>query len=182
MSRGSKVVLLVMGLGVAHASLPQAFVDPEFGFDPALFSDAGGQPAVYPLSAEPSMVITSRVILPAGAEQMYNPVTGYVQGWWKQVLDTGPAGFLAGAGTKNDVQHWVSRREPRAIYLNAQYRFFPHGTETHLEVRVTVSGVDKQWMPGLEQMIDDFLQTRLAPYVEGIHGKTSVAAVDFPGT
>ncbi|MCH8894711.1 MAG: hypothetical protein IH927_00450 [Proteobacteria bacterium] len=23
---------------------------------------------------------------------------------------------------------------------------------------------------------------RLAPYVEGIHGKTTVAAVDFPGT
>lgn len=94
----------------------------------------------------------------------------------------GPAGFLAGAGTEIDVQNWVSRREPRAIYLNAQYRFFPHGTETRLEVRVTVSGVDKKWMPGLEKMIDDFLQTRLAPYVEGIHGKTTVAAVDFPGT
>lgn len=95
----------------------------------------------------------------------------------------GPACLtLAGAGTEIDVQNWVSRREPRAIYLNAQYRFFPHGTETRLEVRVTVSGVDKKWMPGLEKMIDDFLQTRLAPYVEGIHGKTTVAAVDFPGT
>jgi len=128
------------------------------------------------------MVVTSRVILPAGAEQMYNPVTGYVQGWWKQVLDTGPAGFLAGAGTEIEVQNWLSRREPRAIYLNAQYRFFPHGKETRLEVRVTVSGVDKKWLPGLEKMIDDFLQTRLVPYVEGIHGKTTVAVVDFPGT
>lgn len=95
MSWGSKMVLLVMGLGVAHASLPQSFVEPEFGFDPALFSKAGGQPLVYPRSAEPSMVVTSRVILPAGAEQMYNPVTGYVQGWWKQVLDHRP-GWLSG--------------------------------------------------------------------------------------
>lgn len=182
MSWGSKVVLLVMGLGFGHASLPQSVVDAEFKFDPSLFSSTSDRQVVSPRSAEPSMVFTNRVILPAGAEQMYNPVTGYVQGWWMQVLDDGPAGFLAGAGTETDVQHWVSRREPRALYLNAQYRFFPHGSETRLEVKVTISGLDQKWMPGLQKMIDDFLQTRLVPYVEGIHGKTTMAAVDLPGT
>ncbi|MCZ6715624.1 MAG: hypothetical protein O6946_01010 [Gammaproteobacteria bacterium] len=182
MSWGKKAVLLVVGLGVGHVSFPQSFSEPEFEFDQSLFSYAGDKEVARPQFAEPSIIFTCWVILPADAEQMFRPVSGYVQGWWDQMLDDGPAGFLAGAGTKAAVEQWVSRREPRAMYLNAQYRFFPHGTETRLEVTVTVSGLDRKWMPGLEEMMDDFLQTRLVPYVEDIHEQKTAAAANFPGT
>lgn len=182
MSRGLKLVSLMMGLCVGHPSLSQSFTEPELGFDQTFFSSGGNQEIAQPQTGQPSIVFTSWVILPAGADLMFEPVFGYVQGWWDQMLDDGTASFLAGAGSKAAVEQWVARREPRAMYLNAQYRFFPHGTETRLEVKVTVSGLDKKWMPGLEEMMDDFLQRRLVPYVEDIYEKTAAALADFPQT
>ena len=177
---GLKVVLLMMGLWVGYPSLSQSITEPELGFDQTFFSSGGNQEIAQPPSGQPSIVFTSWVILPAGVDLMFEPVFGYVQGWWDQILDDGTASFLAGVGNKAAVEQWVARREPRAMYLNAQYRFFPHGTETRLEV--TVSGLDKKWMPGLEEMMDEFLQTRLVPYVEEIHKKTAAALADFPQT
>ena len=182
MSWGITVALLVAGIGFGHTSFAQAVAEPEFEFDQTLFSYSGEQEEAYSFSSEQTIVFTSWVILPAGTDKLFEPVSGHVQGWWDKILDDGPAGFLAGAGPDAEVVQWISRREPRAMYLNAQYQFYPHGTETRLEVKVTISGLDKKWVPGLEQMMDDFLQMRLAPFVGDIHRKATTAVVDFPGT
>ncbi len=179
MTWGIRIVSLVVGFALCHTMVARDLLETEIEFKQSFFPDSGKQKTAPRLSGEQTIIFTSWVILPAGADQMFEPVSGYVQGWWDQILEDGPAGFLAGVGTVLAVQKWVSRREPRSMYLNAQYRFFPHGTETRLEVKVTVSGLDKKWMPGLEKMMDDFLQTRLAPYVEDIHGKAALIPAEF---
>ena len=179
MSWGIRIVSLVVGIALCHTMVARDLAEAEFEFEQNFPPASGEQKTAPSHPGEQTIIFTSWVILPAGADQMFEPVSGYVQGWWDQILEDGPAGFLAGAGTEFAVQKWVSRLEPRSMYLNAQYRFFPHGIETRLEVKVTVSGLDKKWMPGLEKMMDDFLQTRLAPYVEDIHGKASIISAEF---
>ncbi|MCZ6559359.1 MAG: hypothetical protein O6931_00525 [Gammaproteobacteria bacterium] len=179
MSRGMKILSLVVGIVLCHTLVARDLFETDIEFEQIFSPDSGERKTASRLSGEQTIIFTSWVILPAGADQMFEPVSGYVQGWWDQILKDGPAGFLAGAGTEFAVQKWVSRLEPRFMYLNAQYRFFPHGTETRLEVKVMVSGLDKKWMPGLQKMMDDFLQTRLAPYVEDIHGNATIISAEF---
>ena len=179
MSWGMKIVSLVVGFALCHTMVARDLFETDIEFEQIFSPDSGERKTAPRLSGEQTIIFTSWVILPAGADQMFEPVSGYVQGWWDQILEDGPAGFLAGAGTELAVQKWVSRLEPRSMYLNAQYRFYPHGTETRLEVQVMVSGLDKKWMPGLEKMMDDFLQTRLAPYVENINAKAAIISAEF---
>ena len=73
--------MLVAGIGFGHTSRVQVVVEPEFEFDQTLFSYTGDRQEAYPFSGEQTIVFTSWVILSAGADKMFEPDSGYVQGW-----------------------------------------------------------------------------------------------------